>query len=89
MDKYEKYQAVEAHVERAERAILDALTNTEYLDWLRNKDADRFESRIARDIEATLRTAHEERIRVARNALARLTSAMDMTAWQEVVRGDA
>jgi hypothetical protein len=89
MDKYEKYQTFESQIERAERAILDALTNTEYLDWLRNKDADRFESRIARDIEATLRTAHEERVRVARNALARLTSAMDLTAWEEVMRGDA
>lgn len=89
MDKYEKYQIVEAKIEIAERAILDALTNTDYLDWLRNKDADRFESRIARDIEATLRAAHEERVRVARNALAQLTSAMDMTAWEEVTRGDA
>jgi len=89
MDRYEKYATFESQVEAHEQIILDALTNTEYIDWLRNKEANQFESRIARDIEATLRVAHEDRIRAARAALSRLTSMMDLTAWEEVMRGEA
>lgn len=87
-DPIDNYTRFENLVEGYEQIILEALTNREYTDWLRDPPKD-FDARLARDIGAALRTAHEERLRAARVALRNLVLMMDEVAWKEVVRDDA
>jgi hypothetical protein len=84
-DPIDNYTRFEALVDGYEQIILEALSNREYTDWLRDPPPE-FGERLTRDIGAALRTAHEERLRAARVALRNLVLMMDEVAWKEVVR---
>lgn len=84
-DPIDTYTRFESLVEGYEQIILEALTNREYTDWLRDPSPE-FGERLTRDIGAALRTAHEERLRAARVALRNLVLMMDEVAWKEVIR---
>lgn len=84
-DPIDNYTRFEALVDGYEQIILEALSNREYTDWLRDPPSE-FGERLTRDIGAALRTTHEERLRAARVALRNLVLMMDEVAWKEVVR---
>jgi hypothetical protein len=82
-DPIDNYTRFEALVDGYEQIILEALSNREYTDWLRDPPPE-FGERLTRDIGAALRTAHEERLRAARVALRNLVDLREEAAWLEV-----
>ena len=86
MDKHEKYEQFEAKLSELERVVVEALTNSDYIDWFQLKEEGRYESRVARDIQSALRIAHEDRVNAARSALRQIILSLDSAAWEEVIR---
>ena len=82
-DTYDVYVALERRIEAYEQIILEALTNHEYIDWLRDPSTE-FGERLMRDIAVALRSAHEERLRAARVALRNLVDLREEAAWLAV-----
>lgn len=58
----EKLEESNDKAARAIACVLEALTNTEYIDWLTSQDASTFSPVAAKAVEMTLRDAHNERI---------------------------
>lgn len=87
-DTYDVYVALERRIESYEQTILEALTNHEYTDWLRDPPSE-FGERLMRDIAVALRLAHEERLRAARVALRNLVNLREEVAWSEVSNDNA
>ena len=59
--------------------ILEALTNTEYIDWLSGQEASSFTPATAKAVEMTLRDAHNERLLAAQVALRALDKLLIRT----------
>lgn len=87
-DPIDNYTRFEALVDGYEQIILEALSNREYTDWLRDPPSE-FGERLTRDIAVALRSAHEERLRAARVALRNLVNLREEVAWSEVPNDNA
>lgn len=83
-DVYDVYVALERRIEGYEQIILEALTNSDYVDWLREPQVGGMSERLIRDIGSALRSAHEERLRAARVALRNLVDLREESAWMQV-----
>jgi hypothetical protein len=70
----EDYLRNETESENYEKTIEAFLTTTEYTTWFEEKQAELYEPTLAKGIQQTLMTSHEDRREAARFALRQLTA---------------
>lgn len=84
----EDYLRNETESENYERTIEAFLTTTEYTTWFEEKQAELYEPTLAKGIQQTLMTSHENRREAARFALRQLTALAEEAREEAVEKAE-